>query len=583
MVRSICLLLVGLACGLVAGCRGAVVADDGVAYSAVMAPRPASRGSVARPVRFVDVAAAAGIRFRHATGAFGGKWFPETNGSGAAFFDFDSDGHPDFFLVNGRPWTEAERRAAGLAPGGGQTPTTGKLYRNRGDGTFDDVTAGSGLDVPMYGMGVAAGDYDNDGRADLYVTGIGRNYLFRNEGAGRFREVAEAAGVQDRGWSSSTAWVDYDRDGFLDLFVCHYVRWSPAADVPCEEKGVRVYCAPNLYAAEACRLFRNRGDGTFTDVSNRAGIRRGRDGNALASKALGIAVGDYDGDDWPDLAVANDTEANFLFRNNHDGTFTEQAVAAGVAYSVDGKPRSGMGIDAGDWDGQGREGVLIGNFPTEMLGLYRNEPAGLLTDVAAPVGVGKASAPYTTFGCLLVDLDNDGWQDIATANGHIDVDHEGAPPTPYAQRPLFLRSEAGRHFRPFAPFPRPVVGRGLAAADIDADGDVDLLLTANGAAPLLLRNDGGNQRRSLRVTLIGTRSNRSGIGAEVRVWLGPRVLHRRVRSGSSYLSQSELPLTIGLDGAERVDRLEVHWPSGTKDVMENVPAGQAVTIRESKP
>jgi hypothetical protein len=241
-----------------------------------------------------------------------------------------------------------------------------------------------------------------------------------------------------------------------------------------------------------------------------------------------------------------------------------------------------MGIDAGDWEGLGRDGVLIGNFPGEMLGLYRNEAGGVLTDVAEPVGVGRASVPYTTFGCLLVDLDNDGWLDIATANGHIDVDHEGAPPVPYAQRPLFLRSEAGRRFHPFAPFPRPVVGRGLAAADIDGDGDVDLLLTTNGGAPLLLRNEGGNQGHSLRVTLVGTRGNRDGIGAEVKVWLGSRVLQRRVRSGSSYLSQSELPLTIGLGSAERADRLEVHWPSGTKDVLESVPAGQAITIREGQ-
>jgi hypothetical protein len=434
----------------------------------------------------------------------------------------------------------------------------------------------------MYGMGAAAGDYDNDGRVDLYVTGIGGNALFHNEGGGHFREVAGPAGVRDRGWSSSAAWVDTDRDGHLDLFVCHYVRWSPESDLPCEEKGVPVYCAPNLYAAEACRLFHNRGDGTFTDVSARAGIQQGRDGKALASKALGVAVCDYDRDGWPDLAVANDTQANFLFRNNHDGTFTEKGVEVGVAYSANGETRSGMGIDAGDWEGQGREGLLIGNFPGEMLGLYRNASDGLLTDVAETVGAGRASAPYTTFGCLLVDLDNDGWLDIATANGHIDVDHEGAPPVPYAQRPLFLRSEAGNSFRPFAPMPRTAVGRGLAAADIDGDGDVDLLLTTNGGAPLLLRNEGGEQRRSLRVTLAGSRSNRGGIGAEVKAWLGSRVLQRRVRSGSSYLSQSELPLTIGLGSADRVDRLEVLWPSGTKDVVEDLPAGQAITIREGE-
>jgi hypothetical protein len=567
---------------MLGGCRTPPGALPGAAHPLPASPRSAATPSAASPFRFVDVAASAGVRFHHTTGAFGQKWFPETNGSGAAFFDFDADGHPDLFLVNSRPWSDAERRAAHLPAAGRHPRVTGHLFRNRGDGTFTDVTAGSGLDVEMYGLGAAAGDYDNDGREDLYVTGIGRNYLFHNEGSGHFREVAGPAGVQGRGWSASAAWVDVDRDGSLDLFVCHYVRWSPAEEVPCSEGGRQVYCGPNLYRSEACHLFQNSGHGTFTDVSAKAGIQRARDGKPLRSKAMGVAVCDVNRDGWPDLAVANDTEPNFLFINTGHVTFLEKGTEAGIAYPESGEARSGMGIDAGDWQDTGQEGLLIGNFPEEMLGLYRSAGDALFTDVAETVGIGRPSLPYTTFGCLLVDLDNDGWLDIATANGHTDEKHEKGSPVTYAQRPLFFRNEGGTSFRPVAAFPRAVVGRGLAAADIDGDGDLDLVLTTNEGAPLLLRNESGSERHNLRVTLEGVKSNRSGIGAEVTAWVGGRAVRRRVRSGSSYLSQSELPVTIGLGEAARVDRLEVSWPSGTRDVLQNVPAGQALTIREGQ-
>jgi len=579
-IASIAFLLAGCARpGAVAPQPLAVLAarDDGSRLRPVSGREP---GAESREPTFTDVTAASGIRFRHTTGAFGEKWFPETNGSGAAFFDYDADGDADLYLVNGRHWRHAERRAGkvpGKPPAGA---VTGRLYRNRGDGTFEDVTRGSGLDVEFYGMGAAAGDYDNDGRVDLYVTGIGRNYLFHNKGGGRFREVAKGVGVSDRGWSSSAAWVDTDRDGDLDLFVCHYVRWSPAGDIPCESNGRHVYCGPNLFAAEACRLFRNNGNGTFTDVTETAGIRRGRDGKALPSKALGVAVCDANGDGWPDLAVANDTERNFLFLNRGDGTFREEGLAAGVALPEEGEARSGMGIDAGDWDGSGREGLIIGNFPEEMMGLYRNEGDGTFRDVAEKVGVGKASYPFTTFGCLWVDLDNDGWLDIAAANGHIDASPDRRVAYQHAQRPLFLRNEEGQRFLPLNAFSRAVVGRGLAAADVDRDGDLDLLLTVNGGAPLLLRNNGGSRGKSLRVTLEGTASNRSAIGAEVTAWIGGRAIRRRVRSGSSYLSQSELPLTLGLGASPTVDRLEITWPGGATQTLTNLSAGQALTIRE---
>jgi enediyne biosynthesis protein E4 len=567
---------------LLGGCSDRPGAGRRIDRPALATAAAAEPPALVKPMAFVDVASSAGVRFRHVTGAFGQKWFPETNGSGAVFFDFDADGHPDLFLVNSRPWSVPERRAAHLPPAPSPPPVTGHLFRNRGDGSFTDVTAGSGLDVEIYGMGAAAGDYDNDGREDLYVTGIGRNYLFHNEGGGHFREVAGPAGVKDRGWSSSAAWVDVDRDGLLDLFVCHYVRWSPATDVPCSEREEQVYCGPNLYRSEACRLFHNNGNGSFTDLSARAGIQCSPDGKPFASKALGVAVCDVNRDGWPDLAVANDTERNFLFVNKKDGTFAEKGIEAGIAYPESGEARSGMGIDAGDWQGSGQEGLLIGNFPEEMLGLYRSAGDALFTDVAESVGVGRPSLPYTTFGCLLVDLDNDGWLDIATANGHIDAKHDKGPSVTYAQRPLFFRNEGGSSFRPVTAFPRAVVGRGLAAADIDGDGDLDLVLTTNGGAPLLLRNETGSQRHSLRVRLEGVKSNRSGIGAEVTAWVGGRAVRRRVRSGSSYLSQSELPVTLGLGEAERVDRLEVSWPSGAKDLLVNLPAGRPITVREGQ-
>jgi hypothetical protein len=565
------------------GCRHRPGADAVMATSEAAVVPARSHRVTRKPLRLVDATEQAGIRFRHSTGAFGQKWFPETNGSGAVFFDFDGDGHPDLFLVNGREWTETERQLARLPPARSDHRRTGRLYRNRGDGTFDDATSGSGLDVEIYGMGATAGDYDNDGRTDLFVTGIGRSELFRNEGGGHFRKVTEAAGLKDRGWSSSAAWVDVDRDGYLDLFVCHYVRWSPSSDQACFDRGKRVYCAPDIYPPESCRLYHNRRDGTFEDISARAGILRRRDGRALLSKALGVAVGDFDGDGWPDLAVANDQEANFLFRNNGDGTFTEEGQERGIAFSSQGEARSGMGIDAGVWSGNGREGLLIGNFVEEKLGLYENDGLALFTDLALRTGVGTASEPYTTFGCLLVDLDNDGWLDIVAANGHIDYDFLGEQDkVPYAQRPLFLRNESGREFRTFAGFDRAMVGRGLAAADIDGDGDVDLLITTNGGAPALLRNEGGEQRRSLRISLKGVKSNRDGIGAEVTAWIGPRVVRRRVRSGSSYLSQSELPLTLGLGEARQADRLRVTWPSGAKDFLVRVPAGANLTIHEGQ-
>lgn len=458
------------------------------------------------------------------------------------------------------------------------------------------------------------------------MTAWGRNYLFRNQGKGRFNEVAQQAGVRGNGWSSGAAFLDYDKDGQLDLFVCRYVRWSPRADVFRTLGGARKsYAWPVSYPGDSSLLYRNRGDGTFADVSQRAGIARrlstrprtrsqhassqtsprnadekseaksklGATSQALAGKSLGVAVCDYNGDGWPDVAIANDTRPNWLFRNNRDGTFTEGGAEAGIAYSSKGKARAGMGIDAGDMDGSGRDSFVIGNFNAEMLALYRNEGENF-TDIAPDSPVGRASITSLTFGCLFADFDNDGWLDIFVANGHIDPGVRYAMPlVGYRQRPLLFHNTGGGRFQEVGLHSGPAlrrrtVARGLAVADIDLDGDSDVLLTTNGGAPLLLRNDTahalrpGPERNALRLILRGSRSNRDGIGALVKVTTGGVVVRRMVRSGGSYLSQSELPLTIGMGAATRMETLSVHWPSGVTTILNNVTANQIVTVHENK-
>lgn len=611
-----------------------------------------SSASSSQPIfHFTDITRQAGIRFKHNNGAFGLRLMPETMGSGAAFIDYDNDGYQDIFFVNSRDWTDAEIRdyktGAWLTPeydyhisrqrsGNGARALTkwvpprpkhrrtpGALYRNNGDGTFTDVTQGSGLDIEMFGMGAAAGDYDNDGRCDLYVTAWGRNYLFRNQGQGRFREVARQAGVQGSGWGSGAAFFDYDKDGKLDLLVCRYVRWSPRGDVFRTLDGARKsYAWPVSYPGDSSSLYRNRGDGTFADVSQRAGIARrlsvkpetrsqgassqtsprkageksGAKSQALAGKSLGVAVCDYNDDGWPDVAIANDTRPNWLFRNNRDGTFTEVGAEAGIAYSSSGKARAGMGIDAGDMDGSGRDSFVIGNFNAEMLALYRNR-GGNFTDIAPDSPMGQASITSLTFGCLFTDFDNDGRLDIFAANGHIDPDVRHAMPlVGYPQRPLLFHNAGGGRFQEVgwqsgAVLRRRIVARGLAVADIDLDGDSDVLLTTNGGAPLLLRNDTPRvlkpalEHNALRLVLRGSRSNRDGIGALVKATIGGTTrttLRRMVRSGSSYLSQSELPLTIGMGAATRMETLSIHWPSGATTILNDVTANQIVTVHESK-
>ncbi len=575
MNRRLGLVLLLIAPGLV-GCR---------AKSA--APTTAIAPAVS-PVQFTDITQAAGIHFVHDNGAVGGKWLPETMGSGCAFLDYDNDGHPDIFLVNSRDWTPDELRRGKLSQTSRPArPATSALYHNRGDGTFEDVTRQAKLAIPAFGQGVCVGDFDNDGYQDIYLTALGANHLFRNNGNGTFTDVAARAGVQDRGWSTSAAFVDYDRDGKLDLFVCHYVQWTPETDIHCSLDGQhKSYCRPEAYPGETSRLFHNSGNGKFTDVTAKAGLAKDEQGRLLQGKSLGVALCDYNGDGWVDIAVANDTEPNYLFRNNKDGTFSEQGTPAGVALSDNGVARGAMGIDTADYDHTGRDSLIIGNFSNQMLALYDNAGNGLFIDKAPATDVGRASLLSLAFGCFFFDMDNDGWPDIFTANGHVEDDiNRVQKDVQYAQRPLLFRNLGGGQFQELGlkagpALARAIVARGAAHADIDGDGDSDLLVTTNGGPAYLLRNDGGNKLPSVRITLAGTKSNRSAIGARVIARAGDVTLRRTVQSGTSYCSQPELPITLGLGGQPEITTLQVDWPSGGTTKLERVKAGQKITVRE---
>jgi hypothetical protein len=533
----------------------------------------AQTGAATSPgFRFTDVTGPAGIQFQHNSGAFGGKFLPETLGSGCAFLDYDRDGWQDILLINGTDW-----------PGHKKHRSTLRLYHNNGNGTFTDVTAHAGLDVEMYGMGVAVGDYNNDGFPDILITCVGQNRLFRNTGKGTFVDVTATSGLGKReGFSTSALWFDYDRDGLLDLFVCNYVKWSPEHDVFCSLDGKhKSYCTPEAYRGATCWLFHNRGDGKFEDVTAASGIFDS------SSKSLGVALFDGNHDGWPDLLVANDTQPNKLYRNQHNGTFKDAAVEAGLAFSSEGKARAGMGVDVGDFDNSGAPGVAITNFDNEMIGLYRLSGKSY-EDIAPQSGVGIASRNSLGFGCAFLDVNLDGWLDFAVANGHIDETVRNIHGNVgYAQPPqLFLNGGKGI-FRDVAAeiggeFDQPKVGRGLACADFDRDGDLDLLLTTNNGPAHLYRNDQLSGNRSIRFRLVGTKSNRDGIGAVVRVFAGGLTQSRLVKGGSSYLSQSELPVTFGLEKRDRIERVVIDWPSGRTEEYKNLAAGRCYECTEGK-
>ena len=529
-------------------------------------------------VTFQDITAKAGIHFVHNNGAFGKKFLPETVGPGVAFIDYDNDGWPDIFLANGTDW-----------PGHGQKHTTPKLYHNNHDGTFTDVTHKAGLDIEMYGIGVAVGDYDNDGHDDLFITAYGQSRLFHNNGNGTFTDVTQKAGLSGvNEFSTSTAWVDYDKDGKLDLVVGNYVQWTPETDLYCTMDGKnKSYCTPESYKGTSVRLWHNngkdsKGNVTFSDMTQKAGL------GEPTSKTLGVAVLDYDNDGWPDLLFSNDTQPNKLYHNNGNGTFTEKAVVAGVAFSEDGVARAGMGVDTADYDRSGNTSLLITNFSNQMLSLYHNEGKGLFVDEAPRSEVGRASLLTLGFGCFFFDYDLDGWPDILVANGHIDPDIQKVQVNvKFAQPPHLFRNLGKGKFVEVtksagAEFASARVGRSAAYADVFNDGRLDLLLSTNGGAVHLFRNVAGKgaANHSVRFKLIGTKSNRDGIGAVVRVTSPDGTQTQMLKSGSSYLAANELVLTFGLGQLTKADAVEIRWPSGQVDRLPNVNAGQTVVVTE---
>jgi enediyne biosynthesis protein E4 len=532
----------------------------------------AQTGTTAPGFQLIDITHRSGIQFQHNSGAYGGKFLPETLGSGCAFFDYDRDGWQDIILINGMDWVAHKQRRSTL-----------RLYHNNRNGAFTDVTTRAGLDVEMYGMGVAVADYDNDGFPDILITCVGQNRLFHNTGKGTFIDVTNASGLGKRSaFSTSALWFDYDRDGLLDLFICNYVKWSPEHDVFCSLDGKhKSYCTPEAYRGETCWLFHNRGNGTFEDVTASSGIFDS------SSKSLGVAMLNDNADGWPDLLVANDTQPNKLYRNQRNGTFKDAAVEMGLAFSSEGKARAGMGVDVADFTNSGRPGVAITNFDNEMTGLY--ELSGkTYEDVAAQAGVGLASRNSLGFGCAFLDANLDGWLDLCVANGHIDETVRNIRGNVgYAQPPLLFLNNGDGKFRDVAAdmgggFDQPKVGRGLAYADFDRDGDLDLLLTTNNGQAYLYRNDQLAGNHSIRFQLVGGKSNRDGIGATVRIVSGGLSQSRMVKSGSSYLSQSELPVTFGLQKRDRVERVVIAWPSGRTEEFTNLAAGRSYECTEGK-
>jgi hypothetical protein len=525
-------------------------------------------------VKFTDITAAAGINFVHNNGAAGDKLLPETMAGGVGFFDFDNDGDQDLLLVNCTSWPDKTSAA--------KAPTTAALYQNDGKGNFKDVTAGSGLDVPIYAMAPAFGDFDNDGLVDVFITAVGQNHLFKNLGNGKFKDVTAEAGVagDEKEWSTCATWFDFDNDGDLDLFVGNYVRWSPEIDSQVGWKLVgigRAYGQPKDFQGTFPYLYRNDGSGKFTDISQSAGIQIKNPSTGVPSaKTLGVAAVDVNGDGWMDLIVANDTVQNFLFVNQKDGTFKEMGGRSGIAFDSFGATRGAMGIDAARYRDDNSLGVVIGNFANEMTALYVSQPGGkevLFTDEALTEGIGAPSRLPLKFGVFFFDYDLDGRLDILSANGHLEEEISKIQKSQqYRQAAqLFWNCGPGRSgcFAPAdaskagADLFTPIVGRGSAYADIDGDGDLDVILTQTGGRPLLLRNDESLGNHFIRLKLTGSKSNRDAIGAWVHARVGGKDLWREVTPTRSYLSQSELPITIGLGKETQVELLEVKWPEGS--------------------
>jgi enediyne biosynthesis protein E4 len=533
--------------------------------------------------QFIEVSKQAGINFSLTSGGPEKRYIIEAKGGGGvAWIDYNNDGLPDLFLVNGCTFALWRAHRCPLS----------RLYRNNGNGTFTDVTTGSGLTHTGWGMGVCAGDYDNDGYDDLYVTYYGGNVLYHNNGNGTFTDVTAKAGVRGHGWGMGCAFGDYDSDGYLDLYVANYLDvdinhlGEPGSAPNCTYRGIATFCGPRGLPGGRDILFHNNHDGTFTDVTEKAGIDPDK------YYGLGVVWGDYDKDGRPDIYVANDSTPSSLYHNNGDGTFTDVAVPAGVAYSNEGQEQAGMGTDFGDYDNDDWLDLVKGNFSDDTKNLYHNNHDGTFTDLTYPAGLGGVGWLFTTFGAKFLDYDNDGWKDIVLANGQVfpQIDHYHTGIT-YAERSLLFHNRGPREnsvkfdevgLRSGPGFAIKKVGRGLATADYDNDGDLEILVTNMNDSPELLRHARKNPNHSIVVKTIGTRSNRDGLGAKITVAAGGLTQYDEVRSGASYLSSSDLRVHFGLGAATKVDRLEVDWPSGQKDVASGLPADRIVVVQEGK-
>ena len=539
--------------------------------SCLSSPR-ASAGAArqaSKPVEFVDVTAQAGVRWGIRTLAPGVKYLIETMGGGGGFLDYDTDGDLDIYLVNysqtPQPDPKAKLRDA--------------LYRNNGDGTFTDVTESARLGESMLGMGMASADYDNDGRPDIYVTGYGASRLYRNNGNGTFTDATARASVNNKLWGAGALFFDYDSDGWLDLFVCNYLNFDPAGKVACDFFEGRPYCYLSKFKGSPSVLYRNNRDGTFTDVSAKSGI------GAHAAKGLGVVAFDYNNDGRADIFQANDSDPNFLFRNNGDGTFSEVALEAECAFDPNGAVRGGMGVDAEDLDGDGFQDIFVTNFSQQTNAFWHNRGDGTFEETTYAMGLGKVSLPMSGFGTRFFDYNNDGLTDLFVLNGHpFEPIQKIFAETTYAEPP-FLFENTGRGFREVAAehgaaLKKSYLGRGLAVGDFDNDGDSDLLLMNAGEPPVLLKNEGGNRNRWLGVKLTGAKSNRDSVGAKVTLKLGPSRRSKQLLGGASYFAASDLRLLFGLGDASKVEEVEVRWPSGTLTTLKDVAVNRYINIKE---
>jgi hypothetical protein len=532
-------------------------------------------------IKLTDVTKEAGISFKHVNGAFGEKWMPETIGSGGGFLDYNNDGWPDIFLVNSSFWPGQK------TDGSKSTPA---LYENNKDGTFTDVTSKAGLDFSMYGMGCSFADFDADGYMDIYVTAVGTNVLFQND-HGVFHDVTKKMRVSgnDPGpeslpaWSTSAVWVDVDRDGWLDLFVDNYVKWTPETDIYSTRDGKsKSYATPDVYEGESCRLYKNINGNYFEDITEKAGVLD------HTGKSLGVAVADFNNDNWPDLVVSNDTQPNFLYLNNGEGNFTNKAVVSGIGYDENGRARAGMGVDVADIANDDNLAIAIGNFSQEPLSLYTQMgKSGLFQDRAGAAQLTRASLLQLTFGIHFSDLDNDGFVELITANGHIEPEINGVQQNiTFEQRPQVFYNDGGTFIdisdQVGASFKTPLVGRGIVTADIDKDGDLDVLITVNGGIPRLYRNDSEANNNSVSIHLEGKKPNQNAIGAKISLWSGGIKQNRMVRTGSSFLSQSDVShMIIGLGKNKEADSLAITWPkTGEEVIFRHVKSGKTINIIE---